>query len=60
VRFIRGQARKFNKSSILAGFSGLPHGLELLEGNVHDQDSFPKNQAFWLMGKTFMWKNVGK
>jgi hypothetical protein len=37
MRFIKGQVGKFNKSIMLARFSGLPHGLELLEGNVHDQ-----------------------
>jgi hypothetical protein len=24
---------------MLVGFSSFPHGLELLEGNVHDQDA---------------------
>jgi hypothetical protein len=36
MKFIGGQVRKFNKLIMLVGFSGLPHGLELLEGNVHD------------------------
>jgi hypothetical protein len=39
MRFIRGQVGKFNKLIMLVGFSSLPHGLELLEGNVHDQDA---------------------
>ncbi len=41
VRFIRGQVGKSNKSIMLARFSSLPHGLELLKGNVHDQDAPP-------------------
>jgi hypothetical protein len=37
MRFIRGKTGKSNKSTMLVGFLGLPHGLELLEGNyVHD------------------------
>jgi hypothetical protein len=44
MRFIGGQIRKFNKSIMLARFSGLPHGLELLEGNVHDQDAPPNGE----------------
>ncbi len=35
MRFIGRQTRKSNKSIILVGFSSLPHGLELLEGNIH-------------------------
>ncbi len=37
MKFIKGQVGKFNKSIMLARLSRLPHGLELLEGNVHDQ-----------------------
>jgi hypothetical protein len=29
---------------MLVGFSSLPHGLELLEGNVHDQDAPPNGE----------------
>jgi hypothetical protein len=29
---------------MLVGFLGLPHGLELLEGNVHDQDAPPNGE----------------
>ncbi len=36
VKFIRGQEGKSNKSTMLVRFSSLPHGLELLKGNVHD------------------------
>jgi hypothetical protein len=36
-----GDKQKNNKSTTLAGFSGLPHGFESLEGNVHDQDASP-------------------
>ncbi len=28
---------------------GLPHGFELLEGNIHDQDELPYGQ--WAMSK---------
>jgi hypothetical protein len=35
MRFIGGQLEKSNKSTMLARFLSLPHGLELLEGNVH-------------------------
>jgi len=44
VRFIGGQSGKSNKSTMLVGFSSLPHGLELLEGNVHDQDAPPNGE----------------
>jgi hypothetical protein len=44
MKFIRGQAGKFNKSIMLVGFSSLPHGLELLEGNVHEQDARPNGE----------------
>jgi hypothetical protein len=36
MRLIRGQVGKSNKSIMLAVFSSLPHGFQLLEGNVHD------------------------
>jgi hypothetical protein len=29
---------------MLVGFSSLQHGLELLEGNVHDHDAPPNNE----------------
>jgi hypothetical protein len=44
MKFIGGQARKSNKSTMLARFSSLPHGLELLEANVHDQDAPPNGK----------------
>ncbi len=44
VKFIGGQVGKSNKSALLAEFLGLPHGLELLEGNVHDQDAPPNGE----------------
>jgi len=37
LRFNGGQARKTNKSTMLASFLGFSHGFELLEGNIHDQ-----------------------
>jgi hypothetical protein len=36
MRFIWGQLGKSKKSTMLVRFSSLPHGFELLEGNVHD------------------------
>ncbi len=39
-----GKARKSNKPTMLARFLSLPHGLELLEGNVHDQDEPPNGE----------------
>jgi hypothetical protein len=33
---------------MLARFSSLPHGLELLEGNVHDQDIPPNGELIVL------------
>jgi len=36
MKFIGGQVGKSKKSTMLGGFSGLPHGLELLENNIHD------------------------
>jgi len=41
MRFIGGQARKYNKSLMLARFSSLPYGCELFEGNIHDQNALP-------------------
>lgn len=38
VRFIMEQIGIFNKPNMLGKFSRLPHGFELLEGNIHDQD----------------------
>jgi hypothetical protein len=48
MRFIGGQSEKSKKSTMLAGFSSLPHGLELLEGNVHDQDAPPNGELVVL------------
>jgi len=39
ITFIRGHAKKSSNSTMLARFSGLPHGFDLLEGNVHAMDS---------------------
>jgi hypothetical protein len=36
------------KSTMLVGFSGLPHGFELLEGNIHDHDAFPNGELAML------------
>jgi hypothetical protein len=44
MRFIGGQLRKSNKSTMLVGFSSLLHGFELLEGNIHDQDASPTRE----------------
>jgi hypothetical protein len=33
---------------MLVGFSSLPHGLELLEDNVHDQDALPNGELMML------------
>jgi hypothetical protein len=49
MRFIGGQVRTFNKSTTLVRFLGLPHGLELLEGNVYDQDA-PSNGELAMSG----------
>jgi hypothetical protein len=38
ITFIGGQIGKDNKSIMLAGFLGLPHGFDLLEGNINDQN----------------------
>jgi hypothetical protein len=48
VRFIGGQAKKSKKSIMLVGFSSLPHGLELLEGNIHDHDAPPNGELAML------------
>ncbi len=34
---------------MLIGFFGLPHGLELLEGNIHDQNA-PQNRELAMLG----------
>jgi hypothetical protein len=48
VKFIGKQARKSNKSIMLVGFFGFPHGFELLEGNIHDQDVPPSGELMML------------
>jgi hypothetical protein len=48
MRFIKGQSGKSNKLTMLARFLGLPHGLELLEGNVHDQNAPPNGKLVML------------
>jgi hypothetical protein len=30
---------------ISLGFLGFPHGFELLEGNIHDQDELPSGES---------------
>jgi hypothetical protein len=49
MKFIRGQARKSNKSNMLVGFLGLSQGCELLENNTHDQD-VPLNVKLMMLG----------
>ncbi len=39
VTFIRGHEGKSNNATMLIGFLRLPHGFDLLEGNVHVMDS---------------------
>jgi hypothetical protein len=39
ITFIRGHEGKSNNLMMLVGFSRLPHGFDLLEGNVHAMDS---------------------
>jgi len=39
ITFIRGHARKSNNSMMFIRFSRLPHGFDLLEGNVHAMDA---------------------
>jgi hypothetical protein len=41
ITSIGGHARKSNNSTMLERFSKLPHGFDLLEGNVHAMDSPP-------------------
>ncbi len=49
VKFIGGgQVGNFFKSIMLVRFLGLPHGIELLEGNVHDQDVLPNGELMML------------
>jgi hypothetical protein len=48
MRFIGGQTRKSNESTMLARFFGLPHGFEWLEGNIHDQNA-PPNGEFTIL-----------
>ncbi len=48
MRFIGWQTKKSNKSTMLVGFFGLPHGLELLERNIHDQNALPNRELAML------------
>ncbi len=36
---------------MLAKFSCLPHGLELLKGNIHDQNESPNNNELTMLGQ---------
>jgi hypothetical protein len=44
ITFIGGHARKFNNLMMLIGFSGLPHGFDLLECNVHAMGNPPTHE----------------
>jgi hypothetical protein len=35
---------------MLAKFSSLPHGFELLKGNIHDQNEPPDNSELTMLG----------
>ncbi len=48
IIFIRGHARKSNNLMMSIGFSGLPHGFDLLEGKVHAMDSPPIHELKML------------
>jgi hypothetical protein len=48
ITFIGGHARKSNNSTMLTGFSRLPYGFDLLEGNVHTMDSPPIDELKML------------
>jgi hypothetical protein len=41
MRFVKGHLGKSKKSIMLIGFSNLPHGFELMEDNIHNQDERP-------------------
>jgi hypothetical protein len=43
-----GKQKKSKKSTMLAEFSSFPHGLELLEGNIHDHDTPPNGELVML------------
>ncbi len=45
MKFIMEQIGIFNKLNMLGKFSRLPHGFELLEGNIRDQDE-PRSGEF--------------
>ncbi len=53
MRFIRGQIGKSNKLTMVVGFSNLPYGLELLEGNIHGHNAPPNGGALGRDG-TFL------
>ncbi len=48
VTFIGGHAGKSNNLTMLVGFLGLPHGFDLLEGNVHAMDNPPTHDLEML------------
>jgi hypothetical protein len=35
---------------MLAKFSSLPHGFQLLKGNIHDQNESPDNNELTMLG----------
>ncbi len=39
ITFIGGEVRKYNNLTMIIGFSRLPHGFDLLEGNDHVMDN---------------------
>ncbi len=49
MKFIRGQARKSNKSTMLVIILSLSHGCELLENSTHDLD-VPLNGELVMSG----------
>lgn len=49
MKFIRGQAGKSNKSTMLVRILSLSHGCELLENSTRDQD-VPLNAGLVMLG----------
>jgi hypothetical protein len=61
VIFNKGKVRKSNKSTMLVGFSRLPLGFDLLEGNIQYYDIKPPSIELEMLkasGRPFIKANV--
>jgi len=51
MKLIGGQIEKINKFTMSVGFSSLPHGFEILKGNIHNRDAPPNGELAMLVSQ---------